>query len=111
MLDKEENPEIEEGEEVDSIPSKAMSKNAIVELVNELLSKENQSEIKSKKNITEWGDESDGEDETEVGESSDPSKALMDKDQKLFLDALKFFNKDSLEHVTCYSGSLMEKNF
>ena len=30
----------------------------------------------------------------------------MEKDQKLFLDALKSVNKDNLKHVSFYSGSL-----
>lgn len=58
MLDEEDSQELQ------NMPPKAMRKNAIMELVNELLDKSNQSDTKSKKNVTEWGDESEEEDET-----------------------------------------------
>lgn len=41
-----------------------------------------------------------------MGDSSESNEVVLDKDQNLFLDALKFVNKDSLEHASYYSGSL-----
>lgn len=65
------------------MPPKAMRKGAIVDLVKDLLAKSNQVETKSKKKITEWGDESDEEDEEGlIGEIAD-SKEEVDQDKKV----------------------------
>lgn len=101
MLDMEEN------QEVKNMPSKEMRKGSIVDLAKDLLAKANQVDSKSKKKITEWGDESEEDDDSQIGEKSERGKDLeVDKEKKVFLDALKSLNKDNMEHIPYYSGSL-----
>ena len=56
------------------MPSKEMRKGAIVDLVKDLLHKTIQEYPRSKKRITEWGDESEEEDESLTWETSDRGK-------------------------------------
>lgn len=89
------------------MPPKAMRKGAILDLVKDLLAKANKTKIKSKKKITEWGDESEEDDDSQTGETSDRGKdPKMEKEQKVLLDAFKSLNKDNMEHMPYYSGSL-----
>ena len=89
------------------MPPKAMSKSSILDLVMEVLAKANLTEPKSKKRIIKWDDESEEEDETQMGESFDKGRGVeMDKDQKVFLNALKLVKKDILDHIKHSSGIL-----
>ena len=60
-----------------------------MELVNELLAKASLSETKRNKKITKWGDESDEEDGSLIGETSKSKDPEVDQDKKVFLDAFK----------------------
>ena len=58
--------DVEDSQEVENMPPKEMRKAAIVDLVKEVLAKDNLIELKSKKRITKWGDESEEEEETQI---------------------------------------------
>lgn len=70
----------EESHKVDRMPPKEMRKDVIVDLVKNILEKANLTEIKGKRKVTKWGDESDEEDESQIGETTRKGKEVeMDK--------------------------------
>ena len=94
------------------MPPKVMSKGAIMDLVKDLLAKDNQADPKSKKRIIEWGDESEEEDESLTRETSNRSKdPKVDQDKKVFLDSFRSLRKESMEHIPSYSGILNGEEF
>lgn len=86
--------------EANIMPPKAMIQEAINKLVQDMLSEaQEQDTKKGKGKITKWGDE----DADVIGVVIEKE---LEKDQKMFLDALKALNKDILDGLPIYSGSL-----
>lgn len=87
------------------MPPKEMSQEAISKLVQDMLIEARvQKTKKGKDKVIEWGDESDNEDADVIGVIIE--KKELDKDQHIFLDSLKSLNKDNIEGLPIYNGSL-----
>ncbi|XP_057818140.2 uncharacterized protein LOC131031119 [Cryptomeria japonica] len=94
------------GEEADIMPPKTMSQEAIKTMVEELLAER-------LKEVGQWkgkekvgGDESEDEQENEREEAIAKEVQKMPADQKIFVDALKSVNRDNVESLPTYGGSL-----
>ncbi|XP_059075269.1 uncharacterized protein LOC131875220 [Cryptomeria japonica] len=94
------------GEEADTMPPKTMSQEAIKKMVEELLAEKLKEAGQWKGKEKVGGDESDDKQENEEEGAIVKEVQKMPADQKIFVDALKLVNRDNVESLPTYGGSL-----
>ncbi|XP_059077090.1 uncharacterized protein LOC131876228 [Cryptomeria japonica] len=88
-------------EEEDTMPPKAMNSEAIKKLVEELL----EEKLKEAEQSKEKGKADEDESEEEIDEDAKEMEKLA-PNQKMFLNSLKSVNRDNVESLPTYGGSL-----
>lgn len=85
------------------MPPKSMSQDAVKKLIEEML--ESKIEELKKTKDKEDGSEIDEEGDKEDGESSKQVEEIP-TDQRAFVDALRLVNRDTIDGLPIYSGSM-----